>query len=228
MFPLYTQEEFDAAKSRDKLPLKCKHCGKTFYQTKHFIHSGIRKHHPHTAEFCSQKCSVTFRSEKCNIEFNCEQCGKLSYKLLNQYKRSKHHFCSSSCSATFQNRRKQTGCRRSKMEAWLEKQLISLYPYIEFHFNRRDAINAELDIYIPSLKLAFELNGIFHYEPIFGQDKLNRTQTNDNRKFQACIESGIELCILDTSQVKYFKERTSKPFLDIITRIINQTLSPSL
>ena len=72
------------------------------------------------------------------------------------------------------------------------------------------------------MKLAFELNGIFHYEPIFGNDKLNRTRKNDNNKFLKCQEQNINLCIIDTSSQKYFKERTSKKFLDIITNIINQ------
>ena len=79
----------------------------------------------------------------------------------------------------------------------------------------------ELDIYIPSLKLAFELNGIYHYEPIHGSDKLNKIQNNDNRKFQACAEQGISLCIIDTSSQSYFKENTSEKFLKIIINIIN-------
>jgi len=28
---LFTEEEFDEAGSRDKLPIKCANCGKTFY-----------------------------------------------------------------------------------------------------------------------------------------------------------------------------------------------------
>jgi len=104
----------------------------------------------------------------------------------------------------------------------LETQLTSLHPELEFHFNRKDTIDSELDIYIPSLKLAFELNGIFHFEPIFGTHKLNQIQSNDQRKFLACAERGISLCILDVSHIKYFKDRTSKPFLDIIERIISQ------
>ena len=80
------------------------------------------------------------------------------------------------------------------------------------------------DIYIPSLKLAIELNGIFHYEPIFGEDKLKKVQNNDNRKFQACLEKEIEFCIIDTSQQKYFKEKTSQKYLSIITEIIDLKL----
>ena len=45
---------------------------------------------------------------------------------------------------------------------------------------------------------------------------------NDDRKFQACIETGIELCIIDVSKQKYFKEKTSAPYLQIIAAIIDK------
>jgi hypothetical protein len=82
-----------------------------------------------------------------------------------------------------------------------------------------------LDIYLPSLKLAFELNGIFHYEPIYGTEKLNQIQNNDNKKFKLCYKNEISLCIIDVSQQKYFKAQTSKKYLNIITTIINQNLA---
>lgn len=100
-------------------------------------------------------------------------------------------------------------------------QISLIYNNIKIIYNDRKTIGAELDIYIPSLKLAFELNGIVHYEPIFGKEKLSRIQTNDNRKFQACLEKNIELCTIDISSQKYFKEESSNDFLNIITNIIN-------
>ena len=81
---------------------------------------------------------------------------------------------------------------------------------------------SELDIYIPSLKLAFELNGIFHYEPIHGMDLLSKIQNNDNRKILACAEQQIELCIIDSTDLKYFKLNKAEKYLKIITDIINQ------
>ena len=66
--------------------------------------------------------------------------------------------------------------------------------------------------------------GIFHYEPIYGGDKLNQTQNNDERKFQACLEQEIKLCIIDTSQQKYFKEKTSQKYLNIMNEIIQTHL----
>ena len=101
-------------------------------------------------------------------------------------------------------------------------ELIGKYPNLHIDYNKTNAINAELDIYIPSLNLAFELNGIFHYEPIFGDKKLQQTKTNDQRKFQACLEKGIELCIIDTHNAKYFKKERDQKFLDIITNIIDK------
>jgi hypothetical protein len=107
----------------------------------------------------------------------------------------------------------------------LSKKLPKLYPTLEFHFNRKDAINGELDIFIPALKLAFEMNGVFHYEPIFGPEKLTSIQTNDHRKMLACAEHGIELCVIDVSSFTYFKEQRAMKFLTIIQNIINSKLS---
>jgi len=225
MLPLFTDEEFEKAKSREKLPLKCKHCGKTFYQTKNQIQVGYSPKYHTKWEFCSPSCMGSYRYKGHRIDFNCEQCRKLSSKLKSAYKRTKHHFCSKSCSATYHNQRKQTGTRRSKFEVWVEKQLVSLYPNLEFHFNKKDTIQSELDIYIPSLKLAFEINGVFHYEPIFGQDKLDKIQKNEKGKFAACIEKNISLCIIDVSTLSYFKPKKAQKFLDIITNIIDQAIS---
>jgi hypothetical protein len=69
--------------------------------------------------------------------------------------------------------------------------------------------------------LAFELNGIFHYEPIYGESKWSQIQNNDNRKFQACIENKIELCIIDVSSHVYYKKQSAMKFLSIITNIID-------
>ncbi|MCI4438028.1 MAG: hypothetical protein JHC33_14575 [Ignisphaera sp.] len=176
---------------------------------------------------CSNACSNTLNSRYHSpITSSCALCGKLVIRHANQIKRSKTGlcFCSSSCAGTYSNTHKTVGNRRSKLEIWLEEQLTSLYSDLSIQFNAKDTIQSELDIYIPSLKLAFELNGIFHYEPIFSQAKLDTIQNNDKRKFQACLEYGIELCIIDSSKQQRFTEKSSKQYLDIITTIINSKL----
>lgn len=215
MIPKYSQEEFNNANSRDKLPLECAICKNTFYKIKYDLQKALKPNSIHTAMFCSNECRTTKQY------VTCKQCNTPFKKTLSQAIKFPNHFCSRSCSVTYNNTHKKHGTRRSKLETYLEEQLISIYPNLQFDFNKKNTINSELDIYIPSLKLAFELNGIFHYEPIYGSEKLTQTQNNDHRKFQACAEQGISLCIIDTSKQKYFKESTSKEFLSIITDIIN-------
>lgn len=167
--------------------------------------------------YCSRECQVVGQTKYPRVP--CLQCTK-EFQVTNGRKK----FCSQSCSCTYHNTHKTTGTRISKLELWLQKKLTEQYDF-EIKFNTKSEINSELDIYIPSLKLAFELNGIFHYEPIFGKERLGKIQNNDNRKFQACIENNIELCIIDTSKQKYFKESTCAPFLEIIKKIIDKKIS---
>ena len=220
MHPLYTQEQFDISKSSDKLPCQCISCGITFYKQKKAILKVIRRVNGHNGDFCSRSCLGSTRKLQTSIACKC--CGNFFQKKQKEIKRHSNHFCSRSCAATYNNTHKTHGTRRSKLEVWLEQQLSSLYPSLEFHFNRKDAINAELDIYIPSFKLAFELNGLFHYEPIFGPEKLAKIQNNDQRKYQACIEHGIELCLIDVSSFSYFKPERAQKYLNGIRKIIHK------
>lgn len=209
-------------KSRDLIPAECYHCHNTFQIKKHYVQCSLSKGSHTQGKFCSRKCHSMFSSKK--IKLNCKHCGKILSRVPCEINKTKYSFCSSKCSGTYWSGHKTTGSHRSKLEIWLEAQLKLIYPNLIFSFNDKETIFGELDIYIPSLKLAFELNGIFHYEPIFGQDKLTRTQDRDSRKFQKCMEKQISLCVIDTSKQKYIKEKYSRQFLEIITKIINEKL----
>jgi len=172
-----------------------------------------------TEKAIQRKVADLHMSYRLNVRENivCLSCNKTFIAL----KSDKQKFCNQSCSTTYQNSHKKYGIKRSKLEIYLEEQLTSLYPNLEVHYNRKDTINSELDIYIPSLNLAFELNGIFHYEPIFGVDKHLKTQNNDQLKFKKCIDNKINLCVIDTSKQKHFNIKSSKQYLDIVLNIIN-------
>lgn len=219
MKPLYNKEQFDNTKSTETLPLQCYCCSKMFHKDKKEIVYEL-KNKRGAIKFCSKDCSI--ESTRTLKIVNCVLCNKEFKKKPYSIEHTKNNFCSKSCAAVYNNTHKKTGTRRSKLELYLEKQLTEIYPELLIDFNKKDAINSELDIYIPSLKLAFELNGIFHYEPIYGVEKLQQIQNNDDRKFQACLEKGISLCIIDTSELKYFKLKNIEKYKNIIFSIIEK------
>jgi len=96
MIPIYTQKEFDASKSRDKLPLKCKQCGKTFLKAKNEIQSFLSRNNPgRKGDFCSQRCVSDFNRPP--IFTKCTNCNK---EIKIQKSRLKeNNFCSRSCAA---------------------------------------------------------------------------------------------------------------------------------
>lgn len=154
----------------------------------------------------------------------CRNCGRSFQKYNSQIAKTKLNFCSKRCAATHHNTHKETGNRRSKLEKWIEEQLSQRYPHLRIIYNGIGAINAELDIYIPSLDLAFELNGIIHYKSIYGGEKLQEIRTSDERKAQACIERGIELITIDVSQLNNFSASRAKPFLRIVAEEIEKRI----
>lgn len=204
--------------------LQCHFCQKDFpVSNRQFIIRRSAKKTKGINHYCGKECCFQGRGVKSSVKTICFVCGKESIRWQSDIKDNKMSFCSHSCQCKHQNANKN-GNQRSKLEKLIEENINKEYPDLEIHYNRRDAIQGELDIFIPSLKLAFELNGIFHYEPIFGEEKLSKTQSNDKRKFQACLERGIELCIIDSSKQKMFKPKTSQVYLDIIINVINQKM----
>lgn len=217
-----SQEDFDKSGYKDLIELECEKCHSKFEIEKRKVKSSITKYGGQ--KFCSKKCQS--EAQRTGKTYSCKFCQNQVYRSEFESRSPKEIFCSRSCVAKYYKKQGLFHPKdgRSKLERWLEIQLTDLYSNLEIVYNNRKVINSELDIYIPLLKLAFELNGIFHYEPIFGQEKLKYTQNNDSRKFQACLDRKIELCIIDTSRETYFKEQKGKKYLDIIRNVIDLKL----
>ncbi len=219
-----TEAEYKTYKSRQLMSMKCHCCGTIFSRTKHRLVSDAVKNNDRFF-YCSLDCGHKSKTIIGSKIVKCDTCGKEVKKKNNDLNRSKSgkHFCCRSCSVVYQNAHKTYGYRRSKLELFLESKLNIMYSF-EIKYNCKEDILSELDIYIPSLKLAFELNGIFHYEPIFGDLQLKKIQNNDNRKFQACLERNIELCIIDSSKTKNFNEEKYNYYLSIVKNIIDNKI----
>lgn len=176
--------------------------------------------------YCSCACRLLYRRENTKlIKTNCGQCGKEILKKKHYFKQSKSGkvFCGRRCSGVHFGQNKTTGTQVSKFELFVQKELISIFSNLNIEYNNSQTIKSELDIYIPELKLAFEINGPTHYKPIYGQERFNKTIKKDLEKKKNCRKLKIKLIIINTSFMRDgFSEIKSKPFLKKIIKAINK------
>ena len=200
-------------KHKDMIPLLCSKCNITYYREKRNVRTPIlyQKAKEH---YCSKLCQSA--AQVTSVTEPCGNCLQPVTRNLSSKKSVKHIFCNSSCAASYNNKNKQYGTRRSKLEAYLESELRTRYPVLEVVANGKKAIGSELDFYFPQLRFAIELNGPTHYEPIYGNDKFERIQQNDKQKMIRCYEAGIELLVIDVSKVSHVNESKKAYFLDIV------------
>lgn len=219
MIPLFSNSEFVESEYNNLLPLQCKQCRCVFYRTKRKICRYVNPDKPNTGDFCCSKCQ--FEGQKTAILICCKNCNVEFLRVPAAINKKSNNFCSQSCAATFNNKNKKFGTRCSKLEQWIKEQLSVLYPSLEIKYNDKHIINSELDIYIPELKIAFEINGIFHYKPIHGLEKFSKIRENDLFKLEVCQKLYIDLYLIDTSKHNYVTPNTSQIYLEKIINVIN-------
>ncbi len=171
--------------------------------------------------FCSQKCHHNYCKKR--IQTICCTCNKSLEIKLREVKKSKtkRFFCSKSCAATYNNKLKRKS-RRSKIEAKFYNLLVKEFPNLNILANDKTMLDGlEVDIAVPSLKLAIEWNGIVHFKPIYGQTKLDKIQNKDTEKLKIAANKNINLIvILDlVSNDKILKQAFSQ-CKDIISKLI--------
>lgn len=221
MKPLFTDEELNLAKSQDKLLFECYNCQSNFFAMKKSYIFESKHSDRGRVRFCSQKCNQEFNHPKTRVKLSCEQCEKEFYKIPAEIKKTKHNFCCQSCFGTYNNMHRKFGYNRSKLEIWLEQKIKNVFKNTQVLFNDSETIELELDIYFPSLKIAFELNGITHYKPIYGDERFEKIKNNDNIKIKNCLKNEIKLYIIDVTKESRFSELKSEKYFDVIKNIIN-------
>jgi hypothetical protein len=165
-------------------------------------------------------CSDTCKQNKQKSKYNhlCKGCNKHFTS-----ERSDSMYCTGSCRSTNLKlstyAHKAGGRSRSKIELFLEEILPKDFPNITFNFNDKQTIGSELDIYMPQLKIAIELNGIIHYEPIYGESTLIRTQNNDKKKMINCANLGIELIVINMGKKGLSKSQREEIYQEIYSII---------
>jgi len=203
-------EEFAALDRRGRARMQCLHCNQIFLLEKHRVQRAIERG---TGKYCSQTCARHAR--RTSQEVHCANCKVLFRKHGVELKRTGNHFCSRSCSAQFNNRHKNLGTsRRSKAEDYLSGLIRRDFPSLKIIQNDRALLPSglEVDIVIPRLKLAIELNGPVHYFPLFGDEKLAKIRAADILKQVEIQVAGYSLLVIDISAYGYFKK--TKAMLD--------------
>lgn len=176
--------------------VNCQNCGKSFVKSIGRYNEAVKNS---WNLFCSIKCRYGFQEK--GKEFPCAWCLTIVSKTPAELRKTKANvFCSKTCSAHFNNRNKKSGTRRSKLESFIEEKILAEMPYLQLLCNSKKLLGYELDFYFPQLKLAIEFNGIHHFQPIFGLQKLNRIQEIDREKIINCKKLGVELQIIDVSK----------------------------
>jgi len=161
-----------------------------------------RKRKNRKSSFCSSKCfGISIRHNSDEDRINAIRDSRKKWKINNK-ERSKEID-----KIGRRKRMRRLGIRTniSKNEDEFYQELIKSFSPQEITRNNRDIIRnpytgypLELDFYIPSIKTAYEINGICHRKPVRGGvDKLLARIKNDNIKKEECQKLGINLIVIN-------------------------------
>jgi very-short-patch-repair endonuclease len=108
----------------------------------------------------------------------------------------------------------------SKLEKHLLNRLLSDGYSVDFH-KEQYLLNTKLqiDLFLPDLNIAIEVDGPSHFEPVWGNDALNRNKKYDNKKTGLILGKGLVL--IRVAQTRdYSKARADKIYEDLKAKII--------
>lgn len=108
---LFSYEEYLSVKSHAELPLKCSHCGKTFYRKKKQITRDIKKNKLNF--YCCYECCYKDRIKpKEETIHTCKFCGKEFTALPSKY--ASGDFCSKDCAIKYSSQFANTDEKRKQ------------------------------------------------------------------------------------------------------------------
>lgn len=111
----------------------------------------------------------------------------------------------------------------SKLEKFLQTKLIGSGHKVDFH-KEQSLVNTRLqiDMFLPNLNIAIEVDGPSHFVPVWGEDALARNKNYDQKKEGLILGRGWHL--IRIKQTKDFSNaRGNKIFEQLVRSIANCT-----
>lgn len=208
--------------------ITCKNCHKN-KEVKHWRSKELKFFNQ---GFCSIKCRQEFNKNSVQI-VDCPQCKKAFLPLYRATKLNTKYgsFCSKSCRMKFYNKNVKIAKSRNKSrpEDLIEQKIKSDFCNLIIKRQDRETLPSELelDIYIPEIKLAIEINGPVHYMPIYGEERLTLVKNKDATKHLEAYHLGISLLTIDVSywQSKKTQDiKSEEAYQTIIKPLINEKI----
>ncbi len=112
----------------------------------------------------------------------------------------------------------------SKLERYLAFELNKLGYKVELHKEHHLKNQAlQIDIFLPTIGVAIEVDGPTHFEPIFGQDKLEKIQKSDRQKTGLILSCGYYF--IRIKHIKKLSHRFQRDTLNKIVKILHMIKS---
>lgn len=114
----------------------------------------------------------------------------------------------------------------SKLEKYILKSLLQHGIVVEFHKEQTlSNTRLQIDLFLPNINVAIEVDGPSHFEPVWGKDSLNRNKKYDSKKEGLIIGKGWTL--IRIKQTKDFSKARAnvicKNLLDTIKNLPNRS-----
>lgn len=89
---------------------------------------------------------------------------------------------------------RESSKKGSKLETFLLNSLLQDGFRVDFH-KEQSLLNTKLqiDLFLPTMNVAIEVDGLSHFEPVWGEDALKKNKSYDNKKTGLILGKGLVL-----------------------------------